>query len=396
MEEHSWIQEAADKIRDKLAAAAERNQGRLPFGRNTEQSKEDYFRTGNPFCWENGLGGGLMWQMVHATQDRTCMKNAVDLESALAGNLRSPEKLGPVAGYQFLPTAVANFHMTRNDVSKQRGLDAAKAMAGCFLPDKGYLALCPLLVMEKEESGRSRTEDCAEQAAAGEDDSTSHGRTAGEDDRVLRSISAAEIAAEPVLSVDSLLQLPLLYWASETTRDETYRGIASMHAAAVLHQLVREDGSVLPAAAAGSRADAQALALYGFGLSYLHTSDQQFLKAAEKTAAYFLSELPDSGRVPEILGAEDQAGENDFAAAAASCGLILLSGLVREDRDNVPPVSAALARAYAVAALRMLQALCRDRVDYRAETDTLLGDPAGDYFLTEAVWKLIGRELFIW
>ena len=100
--------------------------------------------------------------------------------------------------------------------------------------------------------------------------------------------------------------------------------------------------------------------------------------------------------MPEILGAEEQAGENDFAAAAASCGLILLSGLVREDRDNVPPVSAALARAYAVAALRMLQALCRDRVDYQAETDTLLGDPAGDYFLTEAVWKLIGRELFIW
>ena len=44
----------------------------------------------------------------------------------------------------------------------------------------------------------------------------------------------------------------------------------------------------------------------------------------------------------------------------------------------------------------MLQALCRDRVDYQAETDTLLGDPAGDYFLTEAVWKMIGRELFIW
>ena len=347
MEEHSWIQESADRIRDKLAAAAERNQGRLPFGRSTEQTREDYFRTGNPFCWENGLSGGLMWQMVHATQDRTCMRNAVDLESALAGNLRSPEKLGPVAGYQFLPTAVANFHMTRNEVSKQRGLDAAKAMAGCFLPGKGYLALCPLL-------------------------------------------------AGPAPSVDSLLQLPLLYWASETTRDETYRGMASMHAAAVMHQLVREDGSVLPAAAAGSRADAQALALYGFGLSYLHTSDQQFLKAAEKTAAYFLSEIPDSGRVPEILGAEEQAGENDFAAAAASCGLILLSGLVREDRDNVPPVSAALARAYAVAALRMLQALCRDRVDYRAETDTLLGDPAGDYFLTEAVWKLIGRELFIW
>ncbi len=230
MEEHSWIQESADKIRDKLAAAAERNQGRLPFGRSTEQTREDYFRTGNPFCWENGLSGGLMWQMVHATQDRTCMRNAVDLESALAGNLRSPEKLGPVAGYQFLPTAVANFHMTRNEVSKQRGLDAAKAMAGCFLPGKGYLALCPLL-------------------------------------------------AGPAPSVDSLLQLPLLYWASETTRDETYRGMAALHAAAVMHQLVREDGSVLPAGEAGSRAGAQALALYGFGLSYLHTCGSRVMRS---------------------------------------------------------------------------------------------------------------------
>lgn len=385
----NWIQESADKIRDKLAAITARKKGELPFRRTNSQA--DYRCESDPFYWANGFRGGILWQMYHATGDRDCLAGAIHLESALAANLAEPEVLGPVAGFQFMPTAVADFHLTRNESSKKRGLDAADALAGCFRPEEGgYLDVCCLL---------------------GESASGTHSRRGR-------------------ISMDSLLQLPLLYWASETTRDAKYRGMAVMHAENVMKRLLRADGSARIQSSSEPeqvQSLAQALAIYGFTLSFLHTSDIRFLKAAEKAAAFFLSEIPEgeASAVPEFFvdrigadhiedadtgaesteedadragsaGSGSAAGEDDCAAVIATCGLLLLSGQIRADKENAAPANMALSMGYASGAIRILRPVLLNHVDYRPETDILLGDAACDYFLVEALWKLIGREHFIW
>lgn len=111
--------------------------------------------------------------------------------------------------------------------------------------------------------------------------------------------------------VDTMLNLPLLFWASETTGNARYADIATAHAHTCADYLVREDYSsfhtYLMDPATGKAVEGrthqgfhdnttwargQAWVVTGFALAYTYTKEPRFLEVSRKAAEVFLQNLP--------------------------------------------------------------------------------------------------------
>ena len=118
------------------------------------------------------------------------------------------------------------------------------------------------------------------------------------------------------VTISSLANLELLYFASEATGNPEYARIADSHALMTARNHLREDGSCCQVVdydgntgkvlAKGSNtgfsdssvwARGQAWAIYGFTMAYRESGRKEFLAAAEKAASYWLSSpaLPSDG-----------------------------------------------------------------------------------------------------
>jgi unsaturated chondroitin disaccharide hydrolase len=110
--------------------------------------------------------------------------------------------------------------------------------------------------------------------------------------------------------IDCLMNLPLLYWASQETNDDKYHAVAVKHADTTLNCFVRPDDSVYHAyrfdlqtgeplggdtyggwAVESHWARGTAWAIYGFALSYRYTHDVKYLEAALRVARKFNASL---------------------------------------------------------------------------------------------------------
>jgi len=135
----------------------------------------------------------------------------------------------------------------------------------------------------------------------------------------VRSIKSWDFNEEvwqfPVI-VDNMMNLELLFWASEETGDPIYRDIAIQHALTTKKNHYRSDYSSVHVvdydtitgavrqknthqgyADESSWARGQAWGLYGFTMTYRCTKDKQFLEQAEKIAGFLLNHP----RLPEDL-----------------------------------------------------------------------------------------------
>lgn len=170
--------------------------------------------------------------------------------------------------------------------------------------------------------------------------------------------------------IDCLMNLPLLYWASEETGDDRYGRMARSHASQSAKYLVREDNTSYHTYYMDPKSGeprygnthqgyaddscwsrGQAWGIYGFALSYAYTKDETFVHAAKRLADYFLTRLPEDGVVYWDLifmsGAEQE--RDSSAAAIAVCGLLeLAKQLLPSDPDR---------SRYDTAAVSMLAAL---------------------------------------
>lgn len=152
-------------------------------------------------------------------------------------------------------------------------------------------------------------------------------------------------------NIDLMMNLALLYWASERTGDPTFARVATQHARTTRLTLVRGDGSTahvadfVPETGVWVRRDTyqgfahdscwsrgQAWALYGFATCYAATGLPAFLGTARTLARYTLTHLPDdlvpfwdfdSPDIPNTY-------RDSSAAAVFACGLLELAD-VEED-----------------------------------------------------------------
>lgn len=128
--------------------------------------------------------------------------------------------------------------------------------------------------------------------------------------------------------IDSLLNMPLLYWASQETGDQRFAQAAKNHALQLSKHIVRPDATTYHAfyfntetgaprfgkTAQGFADDScwargQAWGIYGFALNYRATGDAQLLAVAEQVTDYFLAHLPTDQVAYWDLVFDDQSGE---------------------------------------------------------------------------------------
>ena len=145
------------------------------------------------------------------------------------------------------------------------------------------------------------------------------------------------------LIIDCLLNLPLLYWASEETGDDKYREIAEKHIHTAVKNVVREDystwhtfffdmktgapdhGATCQGYRDGSAwARGQAWGVYGCALAYKYTKREEYIDLFRHVTQYYLEHLP-KDMVPfwdlEFTDGDDQPRDSSSASIAV-CGML--------------------------------------------------------------------------
>lgn len=371
--EKEWAQAIADQIAEKVKVTAARNRGKIPY--STKNGRFDDWSGERIGWWTNGFWPAQLWLLYHAYGVEEWKEIAREVQDQLDAVLMDYQPMDHDAGFRFLISAVADYRITGDEKGKNRGLVAASNMAGRYNLAAG-------LIRAWNDSGT--------------------GENAG------------------LAIIDCMMNLPLLYWASDITNDPRFRHIALAHADQVEKIFVRENGSVHhivefdpetgavigPRGGQGMQVGSswtrgQSWALYGFTLSYIHTQKEHYLATAQKIADYILSEIPESGLIPvDFDQPKDILWEDSTAAAITACGFLELEKYVSEENK----------KKYHDAAMLLLHTLAEKRCDFSLEKDNLVEKCTaayhdkehdfsiiyGDYFFTEAILKVAEKDILLW
>lgn len=153
------------------------------------------------------------------------------------------------------------------------------------------------------------------------------------------------------LIIDCLLNLPLLYWASEETGDGKYREIAEKHIHTAVANVIREDystwhtfffnmetgapdhGSTCQGYRDGSAwARGQAWGVYGMACAYRYTGREDYIEKFRHVTEYYMDHLP-KDLVPywDLEFGEGSTEPRDSSSASiVACGLLEMSKYLGE------------------------------------------------------------------
>ncbi len=153
------------------------------------------------------------------------------------------------------------------------------------------------------------------------------------------------------LIVDCLLNIPLLYWATEVTNDIKYREIAKKHYISTINNAIREDASAfhtfyfdpetgLPSHGKtrqgysddSSWARGQAWLIYGIALNHSYVENEDNIELFEAITNYFLNRLPKDfvSYWDLIFGDNSGQSKDSSATAIAVCGMNLMDKYLPE------------------------------------------------------------------
>lgn len=178
------------------------------------------------------------------------------------------------------------------------------------------------------------------------------------------------------LIIDCLLNLPILYWATEVTGDESYAQKAENHIKTAMKCILRPDNSTYHThffdvetgaptygvTHQGNRngsawARGQAWGVYGIALSYRYLKNPEYIDLFCRVTDYFIEHLPED-LVPYWDFDFDTGStepKDSSASAIAVCGILEMAKYLDQEK----------AERYVTAADRMLRALA----DHCANTD---------------------------
>lgn len=367
VQEKGFSLEFLDKVKQKISFMAPIIGANFP---NTNSATGIWDPTGknaNISSWTTAFWPGIMWLMYLDTNSQVYREIAEKCEEKLDEALSTFSRLHHDVGFMWSLSAIADYKLTGNNRSKERAMHAATILAGRF-------------------------------------------------NHVAKYIRAWNGNVVGTAIIDSMMNLPILYWASEESGDPRFRQIAIEHANTVMNTFIRPDGSVNHMVdfdpesgevlatpfgqgyeSGSSWSRGQAWAIYGFVLSYLNTKEEKFLNVAKSVAHYFIANLEDE-RLPRIdfRAPEEPQYYDASAAAIAACGLIEIANCVGEYEKKI----------YERAAIKLLHVLdadcdyseqslnllCTSSASYHREKGRHLPWIFGDYYLLEALMKLKGND----
>lgn len=371
-EQRLWAEQTYEKVKEKIRLECSRIGDAIPYIAENGIYKEDKAKT-DIVWWTNGFWPGILWQMFHAEGDSVYRKTAEGVETKLDQAFDQYTGLHHDVGFMWLHSAVADYRITKNERSKARGFHAAHLLAGRYNPRGRFL--------------RSWNRDRA-----------------------------------GWVIVDSMMNIPLLYWAGDELQDPRFSYIAMDHADTIMKYTVRPDGScnhiiVLDPftgelletpggqgyASGSSWSRGQAWAIYGFALSYFHTGKQKYLDTAKRVAHYFLSQTDRTGGVAlvDFRAPKEPVYWDSTAGVCAACGLLEIALHVPETEREF----------YINGAVGILQATDEKFCNWDPQYDSIVQMGAGsygtehdrhvpiiygDYFFIEAILRLMDKDILLW
>lgn len=383
MEEYQvWAQEVLEKVREKMEWVSEKNKKGIPYTTDEQGNYDDRSDKSREWnsdnglnWWTNGFWGGIMWMLYQESKDERYAEIARVSEKKMEQCFADFYGLHHDVGFMFLPTAVADYKLTGNVDSKRLAMHGANLLAGRFNPVGRFI-------------------------------------------RAWNQSDGKEVPGWAI--IDCMMNISLLYWASEESKDPRFRQIAQMHADTVLENFIRPDGSVCHIVEfdpqtgvmvksyggqgygeGSSWTRGQGWAVYGFANSYGHTGKKEYLDAAKRVAHYCMANLPDSGIIPvDFRQPKEPAWEDSCGACVIACGLIEIAGYVPELEKDM----------YIQAAVKILKAIADTRSDWSRNCDAIVQNCTAayhsnphhttmvyaDYYFIEALYKLTGKKLPIW
>ena len=369
-ENQQWLEKIWDKLDKKLSKVTVRSKDKIPY--TTKNGIHDNKAETDIGWWTNGFWGGLNWLMYIATNKAIYKDAAVAVEEKLDKVFDTPKRLDHDAGFIWHLTAGMNYRLTGNENSFNRNYKAAMSLMSRFNMRGNFI------------------------------------RAWNTDNAKGWSI------------IDCMMNLSLLYWASEVWQDDRFMQVAKAHADMAMQQHVREDGSVNHIvshdlatgeykeslagqgyAVGSSWSRGCAWAVYGFALAYAHTKENKYLQTAEKVAQHILENLQKTNWLPftDFKAPGDPIKYDSTAGACIACGLLEISKYVSQDR----------APMYVTSALNILKSMEENWCNWEENEDSILqmGMEAycsqynipiiyGDFFFVEALLKLKNQEFLAW
>lgn len=293
-----WAAEAWTQVEEKVKRTSKTIGAGFPHS-----SVNGTYQLEAPSWWTAGFWPGLLWLLHRDSNDASLKQIAEECEEQLDQVIMDYYRLDHDMGFMWTLTSVANYTLTGNEESKRRGLLVANLLLGRFNSNGNFIRAWNPWSPGEENEGWA--------------------------------------------IIDCLMNVPLLFWASEQTGDPRFKIAAEKHADTVLEHFIREDGSVRHIvrfdAETGGVAEyiggqghgpdsawsrGAAWALYGMALCYHHTENDTYLQAAKRVANFFIAHLPEDAvphwdfRLPEGV----DRNRDSSAGAIAASGLLFLAG----------------------------------------------------------------------
>lgn len=291
--------------------------------------------------WTVGFTPGLLWLAYRLTGERRYADAA--LERCARFTHRSKDSTTHDIGFVFTPSYIQGHRLTGEQWLRETALKAASTLSARFNEPGKFL-------------------------------------------RAWGPLESSERAGET--TIDAMMNLELLYWASDELADSRLEAIATSHAETSARFLLRPDGSTFHAFAFDpvtgaprrgfthqGRADdsrwsrGQAWAIYGFASAARWTGRRDFIDTSARCADLFLTLLPPAGVPPWDFDAPAGEPLDSSAGAVAASGLLLLA--------SIHPEGEAAGR-YTAAAVDLLVAL--------TEHCSTAGRKAHDGLLMSGTW----------
>ncbi len=372
-----WIDKTWERLDKKLSKIAVKSRDKLPY--TSINGTHDDMKDSDINWWTNGFWGGLMWLMYLGTKNEEYRITAERSEELMDGAFANYKLLHHDVGFMWHILSGASYRITGNEKSCTRNLYAASTLASRFNIDGGYI------------------------------------RAWNDEKNVNIGWSI----------IDCLMNLPLLYWASDEIKEPRFKKIAMAHADMALRDHICPDGSTHHVVEHNSETGevirnrfgqgysddscwsrGLSWAVYGMIVSYVHTGKAEYLDGAKRTANYFIVNSSATGykTVVDFKAPKEPVYYDSTAGVIAACGMLELSKYVSE----------AESKAYTEAAINILKATDEHFCNYSDEEDAvvLMGTERypveegmggvhmpiiyGDFFYAEALLKLKGNDFLIW
>lgn len=367
-----WIDETYSKVSSKMHAQASRMNDRIPYI-PVDGKYEDWGE--DIVWWTNGFWAGMLWLMYNESGEELYKSVAELNENRLDAAFDTYKGLHHDVGFMWLHSAVANYRLTGNERSLQRGRHAADLLAARFNPMGKYLR------------------------------------------------SWNNSGGPGAVIIDSLMNVPLLFWAYEETKDPRFEYMAVEHLETLKIRMIRLDGScnhiidmdpytgdVLETPrgqgyeAGSSWSRGQSWGIYGYSIAYKKTGNKEYLEIAKRIAYYFVSQVKETDYIPKVDFRQPLDVEmwDTSAAMCAACGMIDIADHLENEAEK---------EFFRNEAFNLLQANVEKHANFNNEEDSILDYATGsfhdekwthvpiiygDFFLIEALQKWNDKSFEIW